>query len=293
MTDKLTPKDFAPRLLAVLGRLTEFRPDKSVEMTQTFAPVLEAMDLTEDALGTSSNGTTPQTHRQIGLAMRQMRDHGLTTYAKRGYWALTDEGIKEALADAGITPPSDEELAAARADATAEDAETSSGDGGVVVQLTGQRGHPYSDDPYVRSLAADQTPCFGAHSTRSDTCKACPLAAECLRAVDARKAEIAVGLDADEARRAQEAKERAEREAEKDATVDELIAIMPENGSSGGTTGRFGKKGRYKPAADQDIAPAFAQRESTCYQCQEQIPEDSDCTWVQDIGMFHNECVEQ
>lgn len=293
-TIKMTPKEFAPHLLTVLGRLTEYTPGKDVPHEATYKLVCDAMGVAEDALGTSSNGTTPGTHRQIGLAMRQLRDHGITDYAKRGHWSLTRKGAQQARTEAGIELlPEETAPVAARADATAEDATVEEPEGAEVVRLpvAGAR-HPYSDDPYIRSLAIERVTCFGAFSQRSDACRGCPVQTDCLAAVSARKAEIAARLDAEGAAAVARAQARQEARDAKDASVDELIAKVSGDPAKA-KQARGGKKGKYIPRSDQETAPAFAQREAVCIQCDEVIPKDAACTWVQDEGIFHNDCIEQ
>jgi len=282
---KMTPKEFAPHLVAVLGRLTEYTPDKSVHHESTYAPVCTAYGVDEDALGVSSNGTTKGTHRQIGLAMRQLRDHGLTEYAKRGHWALTAKGAAQARADAGLDPQGgpEEIPEAARADSTAEDEYEY--EGAEILHLPVARGHhPYSEDAYIRSLAVERVACFGAYSSRSDTCKACPIQTDCGSAISARKAEIAARFDA--------AEQAGVQIPSKDATVDELIAKASTDETKAKVPARGGKKGKYTPRGDQEVAPAFAQRETVCVQCDEVVAKDAPCTWVQDEGIFHNDCIE-
>jgi hypothetical protein len=153
--------------------------------------------------------------------------------------------------------------------------------------------HPYSDDPYIRSLAIENAECFGAFSSRSTICKGCPIQTDCLGAVSARKGELAAQLHEADALAVTRAKASADASATKDASVDELIDKMkddPDTKQQARTPG--GKKGKFRPRPDQDVANAFAQRESVCIQCDEVIPEDDACMWVQDEGIFHNECVE-
>lgn len=292
-TIKMTPKEFAPHLLTVLGRLTEYTPAKDVPHEATYKLVCDAMGVAEDALGMSSNGTTLGTHRQIGLAMRQLRDHGVTDYAKRGHWCLTRKGAQQARTEAGIEPlPEETAPVAARADATAEDT-SEEPEGAEVVRLpvTGGR-HPYSDDPYIRSLAVERVTCFGAYSQRSDACGGCPIQTDCLSAVSARKAEIAAQLDAEANAAVARTRAQEQERSVKDATVDELIAKVSGDDAKGKQS-KGGKKGKYVPRSDQETAPAFAQREGVCVQCDEVIPKDAPCTWVQDEGIFHNDCIEQ
>lgn len=270
---KMTPKDFAPHLLAVIGELAENRPEVAVPMESTFAPVCKRMKIRVEDFGESEHGSgdnkTPWVHRQIGLAFRQLRDKGFGSYEQRGQWALTQAGIDELLSpeDAG--------------------AESEERDEKIVHLHATNSAHPYSDDPYIRGLAVEQTPCFGAYSVRSNVCKECRLSAECLVAVDLRKAEIAADLEREEiaARKAAEAKKK--KKEQQDQSIDELMEAMGSDGSSG-----TGPKGRYKPPPDAIISTAFAQREGICAQCNEKVVQNNACVWIEGEGIFHPSCIE-
>jgi hypothetical protein len=43
---------------------------------------------------------------------------------------------------------------------------------------------------------------------------------------------------------------------------------------------------------NQEALPAFAQRAAVCTGCKGDIPKDDPCLWVQDKGIFHEDCVE-
>lgn len=302
MAERVTPTSFAPHLLAVLGDLTAFDEGVAVAMKETYAPVCERMGLAEDALGASSHGS-PNTHRKIGIAMRQMRDRGLTRYEKKGQWGLTPEGAKEARAVVGDAAPGEatdvdvEEFVRAFDD-TGEAEEPK---GNLLEFPFGGDGHPYSQDPYIRGLAIRQTSCFGAYSAGDrSVCARCPLAAECVAGVTSRKAEIAADLEAEE--RALAARIAAEkvRKAKRDASVDELVQGFgdePDPPAPGHTApaaprSTHGTKGKFTPTPDQVIEDAFAQRQAICAQCGGKVEKDEACKWVQDEGMFHNDCID-
>lgn len=277
---KMTPKDFAPHLLMVLGDLTNGSAGVSIPMQETYAPVCSRMGIKVADFGESEHGS-PWVHRQIGLAFRQMRDKGLGEYAKRGHWALTKAGVEQ-LAEEKAEAPTASALAAAKAQAQEEETDSSN-----VVHLAGSEDeHPYSDDPYIRGLAVAQTACFGAYSMRSDVCKGCPLKDDCIAAISVRKAEIAADLEREElnARKAAEAKKK--KKDQQDASIDELMKTM-----EGDEDAEFGKAGRYEPAEGEVVTTAFAQRESCCGQCSEKIPEGDACFWVEGEGIFHPDCI--
>jgi hypothetical protein len=282
---KMTPKDFVPHLMTVLADLTKRQAGVSVPMQETYDPVCARMNLQATDFGKSEHGTegnkTPWVHRQIGLAFRQMRDNGLGEYAKRGHWALTEAGVEQL--DDKAQAPSEATLAAAKAQARAEDDDESN----VVHFADPIEEHPYSDDPYIRGLAVERTPCFGAYSVRSDVCKGCLLRDDCVAAVAIRKAEIAADLEREElvARRAAESAKK--KKDQQSASIDELMRAM----DKGDDQKSFGKNGKFEPLAGQIVSTAFAQRESLCGQCSEEIPEGDECFWVEGEGVFHPDCI--
>jgi len=288
----MTPKDFAPHVLAVIAELTDYQANASVPMGQTFGPVCARMGISEDFGGETPHGSK-FTHRTIGLAMRQLRDRNLGKYVKKGHWGLTAAGINEARKITGVTGPEEEdtvdELAARASAAENEDLEEEDAD--VIPLSTVRQTHPYSDDPYIRSLAIEHVMCFGAYSKRSDACKTCPLTSDCIAQVRVRKAALAKEIEVEEARALTEAQKKQVEKAKKDGSVAELIEVLGDEEEETSSS-KGGKKGKFRPAAGQDLAPAKAQRESTCIQCGEVFTIGEQVTWVAHEGLFHPNCVE-
>jgi len=295
-TTHMTPKDFAKPLLAVLATLTEFEANISVNMEETYEPVCKILGIAEDH-GGETKGGHKFTHRQIGLAFRQhIRGKGLGEQVKKGQWMLTQVGVDQAREDAGDAAPEAPEIiaapevVAARADATAEVLEGDEDEAGAEVLhfpvATASPTHPYSDDPYIRSLAIEAVSCYGAWSSRSDVCKGCPLATDCMLQIGARKAEMAAEMETTEAAALAKTLAQEEEAAKKGVSVEELIEKMADEG----TTPRDPKKGKFKPTQGQDFARANASRESLCLQCAETIEKDDPVQWCADEGIFHVEC---
>jgi hypothetical protein len=284
---KMTPKDFVPHLTHVLADLSGGQPGVAVPMGDTFDPVCGRMGISVEEFGESEHGKstrkTPWVHRQIGLAFRQMRDKGLGEYAKKGHWALTSAAF------AGMDGASVPIAAKSQATDDVDDAD----EGGEVIMISSnnaQQEHPYSDDPYIRGLAIAQTKCLGAYSKRSDVCKGCPLRHDCIVAIGARKAEIAAELEAEEQAAKSAAENAAKKKAKQNASIDELMASIGDEKAA--KKAAFGKNGKFKPSRDQNVAEAFAQRESFCVQCGEKVAEGAECSWVEGEGIFHNECID-
>lgn len=301
MTDEqtkptMTPKDFVNDVLVVIAELTDFDPTSSVKMTATYTPVCERMGIDENLGGETSHGSL-FTHRTIGLAMRSLRDRGLTKYAKKGYWCCTPAGIEEASQMTGRkiehdkpeTPPAPVPQAA-RTEATDE---TTADEEAEVLRLpVAAPSHPYSDDPYIRSLAIESVACFGAHSKRSEACTECPIAADCIEFVGVRKAQIATEIEAEEARAAELAKKREIEAAKKDKSVAELIEDFGNENDTDPGSDKKGKKGKYEVEAGHNVATARAQRETLCPRCDEKIAKKEQVIWVSHVGLFHPECVD-
>lgn len=286
-TKRMTPKDFAPHLLAVLAELTEYEANISVPMEETFQPTCDRMGIDETYGGETSHGSL-FTHRTIGLAFRQqIRGKGLGDQAKRGHWMLTQAGVDQARENAGLAPvadPEEEMPTAARADAVEE---TDDEEGAEVFHLPvpGVK-HPYSDDAYIRSLAIESVSCFGAWSSRSEACKDCPLASDCMVQVGVRKAELAARMQAEEEEQLARQKAKAEAAAKKDESVSELVSKMSQEDAAT----RRGTKGKFKPTSGQDFADAKASHETVCIQCGEKIYKGDPIKWCSGEGIFHTAC---
>ena len=179
----VTQKTFQPHLLVVMGEMSEWTADVEVNSEKTFKPVCERMGIAEDAYGSPENHPSLWTHRLIGFAMKNMRNHGWSQYGARGIWSLTEAGVAEAKrlrdggdpdADADDSDMSEEEedplmIEVARTAAADEGAKVLPLDTGLV----GAPLHPYHDDPYLRALALKATPCVGAFTANSPICKEC------------------------------------------------------------------------------------------------------------------------
>lgn len=289
----LTPKDFSEHVLVVIAELTDYQISVSVPMGDVNAPVCERMGIDEDYGGETKHGAK-FTHRTIGLAMRSLRGRGLTKYAKKGHWTCTAAGLLAARKITGVPAPANDEVPlAARADATAEVAE--SGDAEVVrLPVVTAPIHPYSDDPYIRSLAVETVACFGAFSKRSDACKICPIFEDCIVQAGVRKAELAAQMEAEEAQAKAAAAREAADKTKKDESVAELIEGFGNEADPDDAAPQVGDgpRGKFKPEKGQDVAGAEAQRETVCIQCNEVIHKGDAVMWAADEGIFHPQCIE-
>jgi len=289
----ITQKTFQPHLLAALGELVDYTAGTSVPFTETYAPVCERMGITEDQYGQCETHEKPWTHRLIGLSFRTLRDKGLGDYEKKGHWTLTQMGVQKARENAGLPAPVGAPKpipkvpkaapihATARVTGLAE-----IGSNADVLRLPTV--HPYHNDPYLRALAIERTPCFGAFSSRSETCKTCPLSQECTGAGEAAKAKIAADMEAEDARTiaAKVAKEKAK--TDKNESIDDLISSFDE--VDDGAT----KTKAQKPSKSTGKKPskATAQREGICCRCSGAIKKGAECYWIKGEGIMHADCLD-
>lgn len=271
--NKVTASNFLPHLLAVMGTMTDFTAGVPVVFTDTFKPVCDRMGIKENTYGTYKPTNKLKTHHLIGLAFRSMRDNGFGEYEKKGVWRLTQEGVEESKRVLNMVDETDSEnpesavqeapdptLAAAKVQEIVEDDEETAD----VVRLP--MIPSYHADPYIRSLAIEQTPCFGFHSERSSTCSSCPLAQECEARVLLEKSVLAEVLTVSQ----NQAKEKNE-------SIDDLIAS-------------FDEESRQNPSASEVRSTARAHRDSLCLDCGKKIAKGSTCLWIKNKGLVHSDC---
>lgn len=155
-----SPKDFCEPLLRVLGDLSEYTAFAAVPHTSVYTPVFAIVGVAEDAYGYARGTEIFQTRRWVQFAFMTLKKDGLCISPKKGNWALTKAGVKEAdrirrkFSKVAEEPPRSETRSTIAS---------------------------YYDDPYICSLAARATPCFGHFSDhhRTDKCPTCPIQRAC------------------------------------------------------------------------------------------------------------------
>lgn len=137
----------------------------------------------------------------------------------------------------------------------------------------------YHPDPYIVSLAAAETACFGYHSTRSQICFTCPLQETCIGAVRGRIEALAVKF-----RDGLKARERRMRDGE---DVDDVVARAFADAPAEAPT-----KPRDPQWAEHDkiAAPIAAAGEAICFRCGEKIAKGTHILWATGVGMWHKTC---
>jgi len=290
----ITQKTFQPHVLAALGELVDYTPGTAVPFTDTYAPVCKLLGISEDEYGDcETHKNKPWTHRLIGLAFRTLRDKGLGEYEKKGNWALTKMGVQKARETAGMPAAAPAMLdphvpeVTAPVVHTAARTQIATNVGADIVRLPSI--HSYHNDPYIRGLAIERTPCFGAFSGRSGTCGNCPLAHECQDAVSAAKSKLAADLEAADTAALKTKEAKAKAKADKNESIDDLISSFDEVGDDAGEAPT--KKAK-KSKTGKKPAKATAQREGICCRCQKKIPKGDSCFWVKGEGIMHDTCLE-
>ena len=146
----------------------------------------------------------PKGHRSITLAAGKLKDEGMIRSPRRGYYALTSSSMDMVAPVAAPAAPEapmpvqtpTEPVKAPEARPVRLNVVTADG-----VQFTPESTATNSaayiaTDAGLRRMAAEQTRCFGAWSSRSEQCGTCPLAGLCQQAGMTDFAEIAAQLDA-------------------------------------------------------------------------------------------------
>jgi hypothetical protein len=267
MTDaRPSCKQFRPHLLAVLAELAGGKAGVQVEMTLTYGPVCKRLGHAEDAFGNSAHGTL-WTHRQIGLAMRALRRAGFTDSKRKAQWELTEMGLRAMKNDfAGVLDEPD--LPEEEEDYIAP-----------VIHLP-MVASPYDESSYLRALAVQQTPCFGAYSAKSNVCDGCLLASACVSALEARFAEVAAEIEREEARANVAARTQQRAKADQDVSVDELLRMEDvKTVAARATTG-------IQPVDANVSSP----RDTVCTRCKKTIPKGTNAVWTPGGGMEHTTC---
>lgn len=284
---KISAKNFQDPLLRVLGEQGGFRPNRPVYYRDAYAAVCETMSIQADDYGVQENTGILWIERWIQWAFKALKGKKLCTAAGRGKWALTPLGVQQARAltnSVPAVPPKVEPPKPKRTVTTKAKAPVN------LVAVPTYTEDLYHPDPYIRSLAIQETDCFDAFSTNSTLCGCCPLQGPCLNAQAAHLSRIAMMLaeeDAEAERRASEtAQEAAGAEAAKKRKAAEEAAA--EAAKPQGKTGAE----RWGPATR-----IVAQQPAVCPACDKEIQQQEDVYWVRSntgdtAGLFHIACYE-
>ena len=143
----------------------------------------------------------PRGQRAVTLAAGKLKAEGSIRCPRRGYYALSGAVDAPVAAPAPVEAPMPVQTPAEPVKAPVAAPVTLNVVTKDGVSFTPQTGAVNSAayeaaDAGLRRMAAEQTRCFGAWSSRSDQCNGCPLAGLCQQAGMADFAEVAAALDA-------------------------------------------------------------------------------------------------
>ena len=214
----------------------------------------------------------PKGHRSVTLAAGKLKDEGMIRSPRRGYYALTTSNMDFAAPAAPEAPmpvqTPTEPVKAPEARPVRLNVVTADG-----VQFTPESSASNSAayvaaDVGLRRMAAEQTRCFGAWSSRSDQCRSCPLAGLCQQAGMTDFAEIAATLDAATAAEITSA----------EARVDAAVGALAQDETP-------------IPVSSNGVTVPFA---CPCHDCGKTIPAGTVAHYrdaASGGGVFHMECV--
>jgi len=281
---KISQKNFQEPLLSVLFQKSGGKALEPVYFKEILSNVCALAGVEEDAYGMATGTDALQTHRWIGFAFRELRKEGLTcapaTRPKKGRWCLTEEGVRKARSlGASVPAPVDTDTE----DSEEENTETPSPVSNVVRLPTMNR--TYSSDPYFKTLAIEQTECFGSFSERSKTCAQCLLNADCVRQVWSIKSQLAVRLRSKKAEKGKAGKApvAAKATAVQDESIEDLLNDLS-GAESKSKTDRLVKNG---------WSIIEIQNETTCSTCGKDIPVGTEVAWGAGRGTNHIQCVKE
>jgi hypothetical protein len=224
MTTKLSPSKLKPSLLIVLGGLVA-TPADHTQLDDMVTAFCDHHSIEEDAWGYMTSQKNPRSwvRYNITKAFTKLREEGLGEAKGRGKYGLTAEGITKAKGNAPASKVEWQEDTVVEVRVTkpvANPTNFEEGDG-VSWTIGDIPEDTYHNDESIKEIAISQTSCFGYWAERSPTCKACPLAGSCKRTAFLAFLEIAEGLDAEDAKRKEEAKAQAESKEEEPEKVEE------------------------------------------------------------------------
>jgi len=253
------PKQFRDPVVKALGDLSGMKPNVAVDHKSVYNAICNAMGVTIDHYGHQSGSGSPWIERWTQWAFKDLTETTppLTVSMGKGKWALTVDGVAKARSLGGdmttVTP--------------------------MAVSVSTGGASPYETDPYLRSLAVQETKCFNYFSDQASTCADCPIREGCRHARMSALSELARTLAFED-----EALERAEKEkAAAEARAKAVAAAATSAATAPGTGGKI--------TGAQIITCA---QEAMCRDCGKRLTKGSDIVWVRGAGgkagLMHIEC---
>ena len=270
----ISAKNFVTPLLLTLGRLSGFKPDVVIRSDATYEPICADMGITIDQFGKPNGINTFSTVRWIQAAFKVLITKGWAAREGRGTWKLTPDGVSKAQSLRDKESPLGDKRN-----------ENTTG-AGTAMPLPVSQGHEeteeYHEDAFIRGLAIEQTPCYGAYSDKSETCSDCPVKNRCLNALAAHLSRLANMLALEDA-----APEVAKKQP--GPAVQPAKTANPPRPVTSGATSMSG-----------EIQKIICQQKSLCKKCGTEVSQGEDAIWIRSTqvtqkqpGIYHVHCYEE
>lgn len=269
MTATMGPKQLRDPVVKALGDLSGMKPNVAVDHKSVYDAICKAMGVTIDHYGHQPGSGSPWIERWTQWAFKDLTQTTppLTVSMGKGKWALTVHGVAKAQSLGGgvmVTAP-------------------------VVSPVS--TGGVYETDPYLRSLAVQETKCFNYFSDQAPTCMNCPLREGCRHARMSALSELArkLAFEDEALKKAMEDKAAAEARAKAaEAAAAEAANLKAQSSSTSSAS---------PPASGAKITGAqiiTCAQDALCRDCGKKMAKGSDIVWVRGAGgkagLMHIEC---
>jgi hypothetical protein len=208
-------------------------------------------------------------------AFKTLIAEGWAAREGRGTWKLTPDGVIKA-----------QSLRDAKSSEDSVDGDkTQVASMPLPVSPGHDEGNDYHDDAYIRGLAIEQTPCYGAYSDKSDVCTDCAVKNRCLNAMAAHLSRLSTLL----------AKEDIDAAAAKQVQPSTVVgpAVKPSKPAArpatSGATSMSGETQRIT-----------CQQKAICKKCGNVVSKGEDAVWIRSAnasqgppGIYHVHCYEE
>ena len=272
-------KQFRDPLVKVLGELSGMRPNQEVEINAVYSAVCMEMGITIDQFGNQGDSGSPWVERWCQWSFKDMTETKppLTVRMGKGKWALTPQGVSKAqsLCDPSPAPSNVPGMVATDPVPFATD------------------GSAYHPDPYIRSLAIQETKCYDYFSDQSPICAVCPMQTGCINAQASALSDLARVISLEDAKASAALKEAMAKKLRLEAEAKAAAANAANRPTT--TTSNTPKPNGTAPA--QRITGAqqvICQQGSVCKKCSGVMVKDSEIVWVRGAsgvaGLFHLHC---
>ncbi|MFA6234094.1 MAG: hypothetical protein WC824_07880 [Bacteroidota bacterium] len=277
---KMGAKKFRDPLVLVLGELGGMKPKQEIDHKIVYAALCKKMDLTIGQFGEQKGSGTPWVELWTQWAFKDLAEAipPLTIRMGKGKWALTPHGVAKARDLVGKT------------ENTFSGAPMETSPVGNV-----KDGSAYHFDPYIRSLAIQETKCHDYFSDQSPICSECPIQGPCQNAQAKAFSDLARTLSAEDATNAAALKAEMARKATLEAAK-AAAALHP------GPALPVSSSAKVTPPVSTQAKFTGGQRiicaqGAICKKCNTNMAKGSDVIWIRGAGgtsgIFHSACYDE